>query len=192
MKTERHVCPKRHAVHSSPNSAWRSVHTGGWRKKAKKREWRGCRERARESKEPACTDSGCEAGTYCPDCEKYVNGGQEIGATGHNYTTACDTVCSVCGEDNGQTPAHEYDVRNVCIHCGYSADTGNVSGEESLETSVSDSEDSKNNDISDSNSESNQTEDDGSLIRWVIPTAAVTILVIGVTVFLITSKKKNK
>ena len=145
-----------------------------------------------ERKEPACTESGCEAGTYCPDCEKYVNGGQEIGATGHNYTTACDTVCSVCGEDNGQTPAHEYDVRNVCIHCGYSADTGDVSGEESLETSVSDSEDSKNNDISDSNSESNQTEDDGSLIRWVIPTAAVTILVIGVTVFLITSKKKNK
>ncbi|MBO5981453.1 MAG: endonuclease, partial [Clostridia bacterium] len=145
-----------------------------------------------ERKEPACTESGCEAGTYCPDCEKYVSGGQEIGATGHNYTTACDTVCSVCGEDNGQTPAHEYDVRNVCIHCGYSADTGDVSGEESLETSVSDSEDSKNNDISDSNSESNQTEDDGSLIRWVIPTAAVTMLVIGVTVFLITSKNKNK
>ncbi len=142
-----------------------------------------------ERKEPTCTESGREAGTYCPDCEKYVSGGQEIGEKGHSYSTPCDTVCNVCGEDNGQTPAHEYDVRNVCIHCGYSPDTGNVSGEESTETSVNDSE---NSSVSHSDNESNPTEEDGNLIHWVIPAAAVTVLITGVAVFIIISKKKNK
>lgn len=148
-----------------------------------------------DKKEPACTESGREAGKYCPDCEKYVSGGQEINASGHLYPTPCDTVCSVCGEDNGQTPAHEFDVRDICIHCGYSADTdtdASADNEESAETSVYDGENSKNDNISHSNNES-QTDgsDENNTIVLVVFIAAAGVLAVGVTVVLIVARKKK-
>ncbi len=46
--------------------------------------------------EATCTEVGYTAGKYCPDCETYPEGHEEIPATGkHNYV---DGACSVCGE----------------------------------------------------------------------------------------------
>ena len=148
-----------------------------------------------DKKEPTCTEAGREAGKYCPDCEKYVSGGQEINASGHLYPTPCDTVCSVCGEDNGQTPAHEFDVRNICIHCGYSADNdtdASADNEESAETSIYYGENSKNDNISHSNNES-QTDDsdENNTIVLVVFIAAAGVLAVGVTVVLIVARKKK-
>lgn len=46
-----------------------------------------------------CTQVGYTAGVYCPDCEQYISGHEEIPVTGHNYV---DGVCTGCGATQGQ------------------------------------------------------------------------------------------
>ena len=54
--------------------------------------------------EPTCTEPGHAAGTKCVDCGEFLEGGQKIEATGHNYV---DYVCKVCGVDD---PEHYFEM----------------------------------------------------------------------------------
>ena len=50
-----------------------------------------------------CVNSGTEAGLYCPDCQKFVFGGEEIPATGHFPVTVTgyDPTCTDTGLTDG-------------------------------------------------------------------------------------------
>lgn len=50
-----------------------------------------------EAVDPTCISGGYTAGVYCPDCDTYLSGHEEIEATGHAYDDAEDTDCNVCG-----------------------------------------------------------------------------------------------
>ena len=45
---------------------------------------------------PTCTEVGYTAGVYCPDCEAYISGHEEV-PYGHTYDNAEDVDCNVCG-----------------------------------------------------------------------------------------------
>ena len=67
-----------------------------------------------------CTTGGYTAGVYCPDCETYVSGHEEVKAFGHSGGTAtCEdlAVCDTCGEEYGKLAAHDY-VNGACSTCG--------------------------------------------------------------------------
>ena len=50
-----------------------------------------------EAVEPTCTEGGYTAGVYCPDCDIYLSGREEVAATGHTYSDAEDVDCTACG-----------------------------------------------------------------------------------------------
>lgn len=91
---------------------------------------------AKDEIAPDCTNVGFKAGTFCNDCETYIEGGEKIDALGHTNddivpgtdasctsTGKSETVkCSVCGETttaSTTTPAtaHNY-VDGACSVCG--------------------------------------------------------------------------
>ena len=47
---------------------------------------------------PTCTEVGYTAGVYCPDCETYLSGHQEVAATGHSFD---GDTCTACGAAKG-------------------------------------------------------------------------------------------
>jgi len=49
-----------------------------------------------EGTAPTCTEVGYTAGVYCPDCDLYISGHEELAAA-HTYDNAEDTECNVCG-----------------------------------------------------------------------------------------------
>ena len=61
---------------------------------------RGCAHSNQENvdaKDPTCTEEGREAGVVCKDCGVFVEGGEAIPATGHNWNL--ESICDVCGEN---------------------------------------------------------------------------------------------
>ena len=70
----------------------------------------------REEVSATCVDTGLTAGVYCNDCEKYLEGGETISATGaHNYNDLVETnatthtyKCETC--EDRQSSNHEYEV----------------------------------------------------------------------------------
>ncbi len=76
-----------------------------------------------EAQAPTCTEVGWEAYETCSRCDytTYV----EIPATGHTYSSDCDTICNVCGATRTTSTAHS-DVNpadNNCDKCGASVST---------------------------------------------------------------------
>lgn len=49
-----------------------------------------------EGKEPTCTEDGYTEGVYCPECQAYISGHEEL-AGGHTYDDFKDADCNVCG-----------------------------------------------------------------------------------------------
>ena len=50
------------------------------------------------AKAPTCAEVGYTAGVYCPDCELYVSGHEEVSVVDHDFS---GSVCSVCGVIKG-------------------------------------------------------------------------------------------
>jgi hypothetical protein len=66
--------------------------------------------------EPTCTEAGFFDGTYCPDCEEFISGGEKIPALGHEESAQVIAptltqggytlyVCPACGEEQGRGSA---------------------------------------------------------------------------------------
>ena len=63
-----------------------------------------------EGKDATCDEDGYTAGVYCSDCERFISGGETIGAYGHSYTAVVTPptvtedgyttyTCGSCGDE---------------------------------------------------------------------------------------------
>lgn len=50
-----------------------------------------------EGKEPTCTEDGYTEGVYCPECQVYISGHEELLTDGHIYDGFDDAECNRCG-----------------------------------------------------------------------------------------------
>ncbi len=71
-----------------------------------------------DEKVPNCSEFGYSAGVYCPDCEEYISGHEEIAEYGdHIYSSECDTNCNICDVKRNVYDVHTLDSNNVCENC---------------------------------------------------------------------------
>ena len=71
-----------------------------------------------ESQSPACTEIGWNAYKTCSRCGYTTYA--EIPATGHDYSSDCDTICNVCEYERVSSVNHTYDntCDTTCNDCG--------------------------------------------------------------------------
>ena len=105
-------------------------------------------------KAPTCTEPGYTAGVYCPDCEEYISGHEDLEALNHENAYDVDgkeptctepgytagVYCPDCeeflsGAEEIAASGHDFDTNGVCTVCGAAIGMpGDVNGDGEINT----------------------------------------------------------